>query len=102
MDDEWSSPVLMVQRKVAYCALNGKGVSCLSESIKNKSNDFILAPKCVAADHILTWQFQTLEAFGEKINYNKQTNKQSSLRQSSVEIVQNAKHRSLYSPARVN
>lgn len=72
MDGEWSSPVLWVQRKVAYFALNGKGVSCLSESIKNKSNDFILAPKCVAADHILPWQFQTLEAFGEKIN-NKQT-----------------------------
>lgn len=53
----------------------------------------------MAADHILPWQFQTTEAFGEKINYNKKQTK-SSLRLSSVEIVQNAKHWSLYSPER--
>lgn len=102
MDGEWSLPMLLVQRTVAYCAPNGKGVSCLSESIENKPNDFILAPKLVVANHILPWQFQTAEAFGEKMNYNKQNKKQtkSSLLLSSVEIVQNAKHWSLYSPER--
>lgn len=102
MDDEWSLPKLRVQRTVAYCAPNGKGVSCLSESIENKPNDFKLALKLVATDHILPWQFQTTEVYGEKMNYNKQNKKQtkSSLRLSSVEIVQNAKHWSLYSPER--
>lgn len=75
MDGKWSLPKLWVQRTVAYCASNGKRVSCLSESTENKPNDFIPAPKLVAADHILPWQFQATEAFGEKINYNKKTNK---------------------------